>query len=345
MKNILITGGAGFIGSNFVYYVLDKISGIRRPEVENVIVLDNLNYAGFPSNLSEARYNPRFTFCFGSITDQEFVRRIFLQFRIDTVVNFAAETHVDHSIANPRKFIETNVNGTLNLLMAAREFWLDKQFVGGSRSKNLFLHISTDEVFGTLQKDQSDWTEATCYNPNTPYSASKAAADQIVMAFSRTYGLPVIISRCSNNYGEYQLPEKFIPRMVYFALSKKPLTLHGSGEHIRDWIYTKDHCDALWRMLKKGESGLDTYNLGGGNQLNNRNILSKVISYLNIEVEVINIPDRQNNDLHYAMDYEKATTELGWMPSTPIDIGLQQTVEWYLRNQGWLFMTANALGL
>jgi dTDP-glucose 4,6-dehydratase len=333
MKNLLVTGGAGFIGSNFIHYLLHENMDIR------IINLDALTYAGNLQNLNDISDPTRYIFIQGNICDRDVIDSIFLQYQIDTIVHFAAETHVDRSIDNARSFIETNINGTYNLLECARDYCTDPV-----QNKNFrFHHISTDEVFGSLEPGEIPFSEKTCYSPNSPYAASKAASDHIVRAYYHSYGLPVTISNCSNNYGPYQFPEKLIPLVITNALSGKSIPVYGDGRQIRDWLYVEDHCEVISLILKKGIPG-ETYNIGGRNQPENIEIVENICSILDILVPSKNphrtlinyVTDRPGHDRRYAMDISKIQKELGWFPKWDLKNGLEKTVKWYLQNQDWV---------
>ncbi|MBX3036829.1 MAG: dTDP-glucose 4,6-dehydratase [Anaerolineales bacterium] len=340
MKNVLITGGAGFIGSNFIRYLLKA-----EPDVQ-IINIDALTYAGSLANLEHLPDNTRHTFIQGDICDSVFVERIVEQYQVDTIVHFAAESHVDRSIAGPTPFIQTNIVGTFTLLQAAYNAW------GKSENKNdfRFHHISTDEVFGSLLPDSPAFTEITPYDPRSPYSASKAASDHLVRAYYHTYGLPVTITNCSNNYGPYQFPEKLIPLIILNALQGKHLPVYGDGKQVRDWLYVEDHCDAIHLVLKKGKLG-ETYNIGGENQPTNIEIVNMICAILD-ELKPASLPyasliqyvsDRPGHDRRYAMNIEKIKQELNWSPKHTLANGLRETVEWYLLNIDWvnLIMSQN----
>jgi dTDP-glucose 4,6-dehydratase len=331
MKNILVTGGAGFIGSNFVRYLLKVEPDLR------VINLDALTYAGSLENLKGLPDGSRHTFIRGDICDEKLVRRLFSENEIEAVVHFAAESHVDRSILGPAPFIQTNILGTFTLLEAARQAWGDEKV--GKR----FHHVSTDEVFGSLNPDQSAFTESTPYEPRSPYSASKASSDHLVRAYFHTYGLPVTVTNCSNNYGPYQFPEKLIPLMILNALHGKSLPVYGDGKQIRDWLYVEDHCEAIHLVLKDGRPG-ETYNIGGGNQPFNIDLVHKLCSILDemrpvsrlYKDLIAHVPDRPGHDRRYAMDITKIRNELGWMPKHNIETGLRETVKWYLDHMDWV---------
>ena len=331
MQNVLVTGGAGFIGSNFVRYLLKAESKVR------VINLDALTYAGSLENLRDLPDESRHTFIQGDLCDDKLIAKIFSENKIDTVVHFAAELHVDRSILGPAPFIQTNILGTFTLLEAARQAW------AGERSGKRFHHVSTDEVFGSLSPNDSAFTESTSYEPRSPYSASKASSDHLVRAYFHTYGLPVTITNCSNNYGPYQFPEKLIPLMILNALRGKPLPVYGDGKQIRDWLYVVDHCEAIYLVLKNGRPG-ETYNIGGGNQPFNIDLVYELCSILD-ELKPISksykeliayVPDRPGHDRRYAMDITKIRNELGWSPKHDIETGLRETVKWYLDHMDWV---------
>jgi len=336
LENILITGGCGFIGSNFIHYLFNCPQFTGR-----VINVDKITYAGNPENLSDITtkyYGRRYFFVKGDICDLELVRGIFHDYCIDTVVHFAAESHVDRSIIGPADFVKTNVNGTFVLLEAAREAWLEK----GRPEGCVFYHISTDEVYGSLG-ETGFFTEETPYRPNSPYSASKAASDHFVRAYFKTYGLPVIISNCTNNYGPYQFPEKLIPLTILNASEGKPIPIYGKGENIRDWIYVEDHCEAIWLLLNRGKIG-EQYNIGGGNQQKNIAVVKMICHLLDEKLGpsvsrdslIIFVEDRPGHDFRYAMDISKIVRELNWQPKTDFKTGLLRTIEWYLTNQDWV---------
>lgn len=333
MKNILVTGGAGFIGSNFVRFLLESEPQVR------VYNLDQLTYAGSLENLKNLPDETRHLFIKGDICDADLVNRLMREHQIDTVAHFAAESHVDRSILGPALFVQTNVVGTFNLLEAARTAWDETGGFAGRR----FHHVSTDEVFGSLAETDPAFSEATAYDPRSPYSASKAASDHLVRAYFHTYGLPATISNCSNNYGPYQFPEKLIPLMVLNALRGKPLPIYGDGKQIRDWLYVQDHCQAVALILKHGRAG-QTYNVGGGNQPYNIDLVREICAILD-ELRpgsaphaalMSHVPDRPGHDRRYAMDITKIRGELGWMPRHDLESGLRQTVEWYLAHDDWV---------
>ncbi len=318
---ILVTGGAGFIGCNFVYYMLDKY-----PEYD-IVCLDALTYAGNIKSLKGVMENPHFKFVKGSISDKDAVNKLFEEEKFDIVVNFAAESHVDRSIENPFIFLETNIMGTACLLDASKKFGVKR-----------FHQVSTDEVYGDLPLDRPDlfFTEETPIHTSSPYSSSKASADLLVLAFNRTYGLPVTVSRCSNNYGPYQFPEKLIPLMIMRAQEDKSLPVYGEGLNIRDWLYVDDHCKAIDMIIHNGRVG-EVYNVGGHNERRNIDVVKTVLSHLSKPESLITyVKDRAGHDLRYAIDPAKITSELGWTPETAFDDGMKKTVEWYLENVEWL---------
>lgn len=331
MKNILITGGAGFIGTNFVKHMLSTYD-------YNIVNLDALTYAGNLENLRDIEHNEKYTFIKGDIADVQLVDEIFMKYEIDTVVNFAAESHVDRSIENPEIFLMTNVRGTQVLLDAAKKHWKvnphDKycrEFKEGVK----YLQVSTDEVYGTLGKTGM-FTETTPLAPNSPYSASKTSADLFVRAYHETFGMPVNITRCSNNYGPYQFPEKLIPLMINNCLKGQQLPVYGDGMQIRDWLHVKDHCTGIDTVLHKGRIG-EVYNIGGNNEKANIEIVKLIIENLGKTEDMIKyVQDRPGHDRRYAIDNTKITTELGWSPSYTFEQGIKETIEWYLSNQEWM---------
>jgi dTDP-glucose 4,6-dehydratase len=337
VKNVLITGGAGFIGSNFVRFLLQSEPGVY------VVNLDVLSYAGSQENLADLPFPERHTFVRGDICDRPLVEQLFHQYHIDTVVHFAAETHVDRSILYPEQFLRTNVVGTTTLLEAARQYWLNEKHQPVDDVR--FHHISTDEVFGTLKPNDPAWTESTPYAPSSPYSASKAASDHFVRAYGHTYGLPYSITNCSNNYGPYQFPEKLIPLMILNAMDGKPLPIYGDGGQIRDWLYVEDHCEAIWLVLRKGRTG-QTYNIGGGSQPTNLEIVQHLCAAMdellpgsaNVPHASLMhfVPDRPGHDRRYAIDITKIKTQLGWQPRYSLGRGLQKTIQWYLSHPEWV---------
>lgn len=334
--NILVTGGAGFIGSNFLQYLLQQPS----TEIAQVINLDLLTYAGNLDNLKEAEKDSRYLFIHGNIGDTTLLTHLLREHQISTIVHFAAESHVDRSIEGPEAFLNTNVVGTFRLLETAKSFWktLDK-----TRAKRFrFLHVSTDEVFGSLEAQDPAFSETTSYSPNSPYSASKAASDHFVRAYHHTYGLPTITTNCSNNYGPYQFPEKLIPLMILNALEQRPLPVYGDGLNVRDWLYVEDHCRALYQVLHQGRLG-ETYNIGGLNEIKNIEIVKKLCATLDrllpnqksYENLITYVPDRPGHDRRYAMNCEKINKELGWKPQESFQTGLEKTVNWYLNHRDW----------
>jgi dTDP-glucose 4,6-dehydratase len=317
MKNILVTGGAGFIGSNFIHHMLGA-----HPDCL-IVNFDKLTYAGNLENLQSIEHHPQYRFIKEDICSKEVVDRAFDRYAIDTVVHFAAESHVDRSIMGPLQFAQTNVIGTNILLEAAR-----------ARNIEKFLHVSTDEVYGSLGP-AGKFTEETPYHPNSPYSASKAAADHIVSAYFHTFGLPVVITNCSNNYGPYQFPEKLIPLMIANAINDKPLPVYGDGLNVRDWLHVKDHCIALDRILQKGIIG-EKYNIGGNNEKTNIDIVRQILHHLGKPESLIAfVKDRAGHDRRYAIDASKIKTELGWEPSYTFERGISETVDWYVANRKW----------
>lgn len=337
MKNILITGGAGFIGSNFIRYLL------RAEKDVHVTNLDALTYAGSLENLKDVANDPRYTFVQGNICHTEFVEQLLNERSIDTIVHFAAESHVDRSILGPKQFIETNVMGTFSMLEAARKVWLQQK--GQPLEGFRFHHVSTDEVFGSLAPGESAWTEETPYAPNSPYAASKASSDHLVRSYGHTYGLPYTITNCSNNYGPYQFPEKLIPLMILNAIEGKPLPVYGDGQQIRDWLHVEDHCEAIHLVLAKGKTG-ETYNIGGENQPANLTIVETICDILDeLDPESQHKPhrnliqfvkDRPGHDRRYDINTHKISTELGWHPRHSLTEGLLDTVKWYLAHSEWV---------
>lgn len=331
MKNILVTGGAGFIGSNFIKHMLSSHS-------YNIINLDALTYAGNLENLKEVENAVNYTFVKGNICDSGLVEQLFQKFNIDTVVNFAAESHVDRSIDNPQIFLTTNVIGTQTLLDAAKRYWKlrpDDKYYCEYKDNVKFLQVSTDEVYGALGKEGM-FTETTPLSPNSPYSASKASADMIVHAYFVTFGLPVNITRCSNNYGPYQFPEKLIPLMVHNCGHGKSLPVYGDGMQIRDWLYVEDHCRAIDTVLHKGTLG-ETYNIGGNNEKANIEIIKLILREMDKPESLITyVNDRLGHDRRYAIDNTKITAQLGWHPIYTFEKGISQTIQWYLNNAEWM---------
>lgn len=332
MRRILVTGGAGFIGSNFLQYILEDHLDIQ------VVNLDILTYAGHLENLEDCDRDPRYHFIHGDVCDRTVLGRVFSEFEIDTVVHFAAESHVDRSITNPAVFLNTNVLGTQALLDTARSFWTtepDNPYSREYRSGVKFLQVSTDEVYGSLGAE-GIFSETTQLSPNSPYSASKAAADLVVLAYYRTYGLPVNITRCSNNYGPFQYPEKLIPLMIRNALADKPLPVYGDGLQIRDWLHVRDHCTAIERVLEYGRPG-EVYNVGGHNERTNIEIVKLILHELKKPETLISyVRDRLGHDRRYAIDSAKIAVELGWHPVYSFEDGIRETIQWYAAHPAWL---------
>ncbi len=317
MKKILVTGGAGFIGSNFVRYMLNKYQDYK------IVNLDLLTYAGNIKSLDDVKDNPNYLFVKGDIADNKLVDKIVSDNKIDVIINFAAESHVDRSITNPDIFVKTNVLGTQNLLEVAKKYKTEK-----------FFQISTDEVYGSLGKT-GFFTEKTPLSPNSPYSASKASADLLVMAYHHTFGLNVNITRCSNNYGPYQFPEKLIPLFITNALDNKQVPLYGDGLNIRDWLFVEDHCSAIDTVLHKGKNG-EIYNVGGNNEKTNKYITDTILKYLGKDSSLIKyVADRLGHDRRYAIDATKIKEELGWQPQYKFEQAIEKTIEWYLNNKNW----------
>ena len=332
MNNILVTGGCGFIGANFIRYLL------AQPDFSGRIInADKLTYAGHPENLADIDhfYPERYRFVQADICDRKAMAGVFDDYAVDTVCHFAAESHVDRSIAAPNAFIHTNVMGTFNLLELAREF--QERMV-------LFHHVSTDEVYGDLE-NSGYFTETTPYNPSSPYSASKAASDHLVRAYSRTYGIPVTLSNCSNNYGPYQFPEKLIPLMILNAKERIPLPVYGDGGNIRDWLYVEDHCRALWEIMKRGKRG-ETYAVGGRCEMRNLDVVNRICDVMDRidrqpdagpRRELITfVKDRPGHDRRYAIDCQKLEGELGWVPQESFETGIEKTIHWYLQHADWV---------
>ena len=333
MKKILVTGGAGFIGSNFIQYMLE-----HEQNLVLLVNLDLLTYAGNLENLKTVEVDPRYRFVKGDIRDKDLVERLFTEYDFDTVVHFAAESHVDRSIVEPEIFLTTNVVGTQTLLDAAKRHWkvdpedkYSREFRPGVR----YLQVSTDEVYGALGKTGM-FRETTPLSPNSPYSASKASADLVVRAYYQTYGMPVNITRCSNNYGPYQFPEKLIPLMIHNAQIDKHLPVYGDGMQIRDWLHVADHCAAIHTVLTKGKIG-EIYNIGGNNEKANLEIVRLILQELNKPESLITyVKDRPGHDRRYAIDNTKITTELGWAPTYTFEQGIHETIQWYLNHPGWV---------
>lgn len=333
---ILVTGGAGFIGSNFV---LDWLAKSDEP----VVNLDVLTYAGNLENLARLQGDPRHLFVQGDIGDFDLVARLLTERQPRAVVNFAAESHVDRSIHGPEDFIQTNIVGTFRLLEAVRAYW--GALAEEAKAPFRFLHVSTDEVYGSLAKDDPPFSETNRYEPNSPYSASKAASDHLVRAYHHTYGLPVLTTNCSNNYGPYHFPEKLIPLVIHNALAGKPLPIYGDGQQIRDWLYVKDHCSAIRRVLEAGRVG-ETYNVGGWNEKPNLDVVHTLCAILDelspradgkpYREQITYVTDRPGHDRRYAIDAGKIERELGWRPVETFETGIRKTVQWYLDNQAWV---------
>lgn len=333
---ILVTGGAGFIGANFV---LDWLA----QGGETVINLDKLTYAGNLQNLASLEGNPRHVFVHGDIGDGALVARLLAEHKVRAVLNFAAESHVDRSIEGPGAFIQTNIVGTFNLLEAVRAYW--SALSDAERAAFRFLHVSTDEVYGSLEAGAPAFSETHRYEPNSPYSASKAASDHLVRAYHHTYGLPVLTTNCSNNYGPYHFPEKLIPLVIHNALAGKPLPIYGDGQQIRDWLYVTDHCSAIRRVLEAGRLG-ETYNVGGWNEKANIDVVRTLCAILDelapradgqsYAAQMTFVKDRPGHDRRYAIDARKLERELGWRPLETFDSGIRKTVQWYLDHQDWV---------
>jgi dTDP-glucose 4,6-dehydratase len=342
MNNLLVTGGCGFIGSNFVRLCLERCPDVR------LVNLDKLTYAGNLANLTDIEADPRYRFVKGDICDAVLVERLFADEQIDTVVHFAAESHVDRSITGPAEFIQTNIVGTFTLLESARKAWLSGSRITDHGSR--FLHVSTDEVYGSLG-DTGLFTETTPYAPRSPYSASKAASDHLVSAYHHTYGLPTLITNCSNNYGPYHFPEKLIPLIVNNALNGKDLPVYGDGKNVRDWLYVVDHCSAILTVLQKGRVG-ETYNVGGNNEKQNIEIVQTICDLLDQKVGLLPsgaprrslirfVKDRPGHDRRYAIDATKIMAELDWQPSVTFEEGIIKTIDWYLANPEWVAGVVN----
>jgi len=334
---ILITGGAGFIGGNFV---LDWLNSQNN---ENLINIDKLTYAGNLETLSNINNDPRYHFFQGDIGNQSLIAKVFADLQPRAVLNFAAESHVDRSIHGPAEFIQTNIVGTFNLLECARSYW--KELPEPQKSAFRFLHVSTDEVYGSLGPNDPPFTEKHAYEPNSPYSASKAASDHLVRAWFHTYGFPTLTTNCSNNYGPYHFPEKLIPLCILNALNDKPLPIYGDGQQVRDWLFVKDHCSAIRTVLEKGTLG-ETYNIGGWNEKANIDVVKQICSILDelrprndgksyIE-QITFVKDRPGHDRRYAIDASKIERELGWKPAETFETGIRKTVQWYLDNPKWV---------
>lgn len=336
-KRILVTGGAGFIGSNFIRYILQTQSDVF------ILNLDLLTYAGSLENMKDLPSPDRYEFIRGDICEQSLVENLLRRYDIDAIVHFAAESHVDRSILGPGTFVQTNIFGTFSLLEAVRKVWLGELKADSTTVR--FHHISTDEVFGSLAPSEPAFKEITPYCPNSPYAASKASSDHWVRAYAHTYGLPVTITNCSNNYGPYQFPEKLIPLVVLNALEGKPLPVYGDGRQIRDWLFVEDHCEAIWKVLEHGEIG-ESYNVGGNNQPTNLQIVDAICNILD-ELKPSSphrphghlkqfVADRPGHDRRYAMNIKKISVQLGWLPKYSLQDGLVKTVRWYLEHQDWI---------
>jgi dTDP-glucose 4,6-dehydratase len=336
--NLLVTGGCGFIGSNFIRQRLGESGGI----LGRLVNLDKLTYAGNPANLADLAGDPRYVFVHGDIGDDTLVARLLAEHAIDAVVNFAAESHVDRSIDSPEPFVQTNVVGTLRLLNAAKRHWA--QLPEPKRAAFRFLHVSTDEVYGTLGAADPAFTETTPFAPNSPYAASKAASDHLVRAYQHTFKLPTLTTNCSNNYGPYHFPEKLIPLVILNAWDGKPLPVYGDGQQIRDWLYVEDHARAIWLVLQRGRSG-ETYNIGGLNERPNLEVVQRICGLLDqrspradgraYSAQITYVADRPGHDRRYAIDCAKLQSELGWAPLESFETGLAKTVDWYLGHRSW----------
>jgi len=340
-RHILITGGAGFIGSNFVYH------WCKTYPQDRVVVLDALTYAGNKATLADLESNPQFKFVEGDICDRTLIDKLLAAEDIDTVAHFAAESHVDRSILGPEAFVQTNVVGTFTLLEAFRQRWNQREKPESDRLNTRsyrFLHVSTDEVYGSLETDDPAFTETTPYTPNSPYSASKAGSDHLARAYFHTYGMPTMITNCSNNYGPFHFPEKLIPLMCINILLGKPLPVYGDGQNIRDWLYVEDHCRALDAVINRGTPG-ETYNIGGNNEVKNLDLVEQLCELMDelatdLPVRpskqlITFVKDRAGHDRRYAIDASKIERELGWTPQETVEGGLRRTVEWYLANRHW----------
>lgn len=336
-RRLLVTGGAGFIGSNFIRYIQTHAPGTK------IINLDLLTYAGSLQNLQDLPHPEDYLFVEGDICNKNLVEKLLRENMIDTIVHFAAESHVDRSLQGPAAFIQTNIVGTFTLLEAARQVWLKERQLTDEQVR--FHHISTDEVYGTLAPEAPAFEETTPYAPNSPYAASKASSDHLVRSYDHSFGLPITISNCSNNYGPYQFPEKLIPLMILNALNGKSLPIYGDGMQIRDWLFVEDHCDAIWTILQKGSAG-ESYNIGGGNQPPNIEIVKTICQLLD-EKNLPNgfaphnqlityVKDRPGHDRRYAMNITKIHQDLEWQPKHDLESGLKDTVDWYLANTAWL---------
>ena len=336
--NLLVTGGCGFIGSNFIRQRLTEAGS----PLKKLVNVDALTYAGNPANLADLAKDPRYVFAHGDIADTALISRLLAENQIDAVVNFAAESHVDRSIDSPEPFVQTNVVGTLRLLNATRLYWA--KLTEPKKSAFRFLHVSTDEVYGTLSLTDPAFTEDTPFAPNSPYAASKAASDHLVRAYQHTYKLPTLTTNCSNNYGPFHFPEKLIPLVILNALECKPLPVYGDGMQIRDWLFVEDHAAAIWLVLQKGRTG-ETYNIGGLNEKPNIEIVKTICALLDQKSpradgkayasQITYVTDRPGHDRRYAIDCTKLQSELGWKPRENFTTGIAKTVEWYLKNRAW----------
>ncbi len=334
---ILVTGGAGFIGGNFV------LDWLKDPKAEAIVNLDKLTYAGNLATLDTLKSDPRHVFVHGDIGDKELVTKLLKEYQPRAIVNFAAESHVDRSIHGPAEFVQTNIVGTFSLLECAREYWND--LTQDKKSNFRFHHVSTDEVYGSLSSTAPAFTEIHPYEPNSPYSASKAASDHLVRAWFHTYGFPVVTTNCSNNYGPYHFPEKLIPLVILNALNSKPLPIYGNGQQVRDWLYVGDHCSAIREVLAKGKLG-ETYNIGGWNEKANIEVVKTICQILDelkaradgksYAEQITFVKDRPGHDRRYAIDASKVERELGWRPAETFDTGIKKTVQWYLDNPVWV---------
>lgn len=335
MKTVLVTGGSGFIGANFILKA-------RHHHWFNIVNLDKLTYASNPQTLDSVENDAGYCFCRGDIADSQQVEALLNKHQPEAVINFAAESHVDRSILSPEAFIQTNILGTFRLLESCKTYW--EHLSSEQRSNFRFLHISTDEVFGSLEPDDPAFREETPYAPNSPYSASKASSDHLVRSYFHTYGLPILTTNCSNNYGPYQFPEKLIPLMILNAIEGKPLPIYGDGQNIRDWLYVEDHCEAIHLVLQRGRLG-ESYNVGGNNEVTNLEVVQQICARLSQLLPKENfdyaslvtfVKDRPGHDRRYAIDSTKIQRELGWMPQESFETGLSKTIQWYLDHPDWI---------